>query len=515
MGWTPGIRDLPGLLDLFAGEDEADARAAEKAVLRIEARQHARVLDEAIARTRAATRPARGRLTRLVDRLASANAESADAARAFFLEMLGDADPKTRRAAARALGKLPSPEPETERALLAAWDVADSDDDRNALADALGRIGTPAARERIASLGARGSRAAVMLDRETSRERPGAIDASRAFDGPIVVRFHTRAGLERVVVDELGDIWRPRIAGPGVVEARLDGPLALALAVRTATHVAFPLDPVPIEGGLAETIVRAVTSPAAMRVFSTYTQRDDGAPIRFRLAWARGGHRRSLAWRCAELVRETTTELVNDPTASTWEVVVDDGDDTVAIDLVPRAEDTRFAYRKRTVSASSHPTIAAALARLAPRRAGDVVWDPFCGAGAELFERARLGPYARLIGTDTAGDAIAAARENTAGLENIVLEIADATRHRPRDVNVIVTNPPMGRRLHRGAHGEILERFVSHAADVLVPGGFLVWTVPEPRRVHARAARAGLVLERAWTVDMGGFPAALSVHRKK
>src|SRR5690606_28099121 len=123
-------------------------------------------------------------------------------------------------------------------------------------------------------------------------------------------------------------------------------------------------------------------------------------PIRFRLSWARGGHRRALAWRVAELVRATTPDLVNDPTASTWEARVDDARGRVAVALIPRGyDDTRFAYRRETVPASSHPTVAAAIARAAPRSARDVVWDPFVGAGAELVERARLGP-ARLVGTD-------------------------------------------------------------------------------------------------------------------
>ena len=73
----------------------------------------------------------------------------------------------------------------------------------------------------------------------------------------------------------------------------------------------------------------------------------------------------------------------------------------------------------------------------------------------------------------------------------------------------------MGRRVQRGTHGELLERFVDHAARVLVPGGVLVWAAPDPRKLQARAEKAGLVLERAFTVDMGGFPAELSVHRKR
>lgn len=551
-GYTPGIRDLPALLGLFETDDEELAKAAERAVLRIEGRHTARLVRGLVGRLATSVRPARGRLARLVGRLAaSAPADARDAvaeARAWLASALDDTDPKTRHTAARALGKLrPSAateREELERVLLAAWD-AGSEEDRRALADALGKIGSTAARERLAGAGAgagtrahaggaahaseggrerrehglaeRATRAALMIDRSAARARPGAIDLERAAGGPLAIRFHARTGLEEIVSRELGESWRPRVAGPGLVDARLVGPLAHAAAIRTALHVGFPLDPVPVQGDeLAEAIVRAITEPRALSILRAFT-RTDGGPIRFRLAWARGGHRRALAWRCAELVAAATKELVNDPTESTWEIVVDDHRDRVALELVPRGfTDDRFAYRGATVPASSHPSIAAALARLVPARPDDVVWDPFVGAGAELVERARLGPYAALLGTDLEQSALAAARANLhrAGIDDATLTLADATTFDAKGVSLVITNPPMGRRVQRGSHGELLERFVDHVARLLVPGGALVWAAPDAG-LAARAERAGLVLEHAFTVDMGGFPAELSVHRKE
>jgi predicted RNA methylase len=527
-GYTPGIRDLDHLLDLFAEEDEELARATERAVLRIEPRHVARLVTQTIARLGTATRPARGRLARLIGRIPASASESTLAeARVWLVSALRDPDLKTRHTVARALGKLKAPDAAArdlvERALLDAWDAATADDDRRALAEALGKVGSEAARERLAREGNQGisqtaTRAALIIERSTSRERPGAIDVSRTHAGPLHVRFHARAGLEQVVCSELGEAWRPRVAGPGLVDARLAGPLSSATAIRTALHIGFPLDPVPVREELAEAIVRAITDPRALAILRTFTRTDGGAPIRFRLAWTHGGHRRALAWRCAELVSTATKELVNDPTESTWEFVVDDQPGRVSIELVPRGfADERFTYRTATVAASSHPTIAAALVRLVAPRPDDVVWDPFVGAGAELVERAHLGPYKALLGTDIEPAALDAARQNLAGahITDANLVLADALTHEPRGVTVIVTNPPMGRRVQRGTHGELLERFVDHAAKVLVPGGVLVWAAPDPRKLHARAERAGLVLDRAFTVDMGGFPAELSVHRKR
>jgi hypothetical protein len=73
----------------------------------------------------------------------------------------------------------------------------------------------------------------------------------------------------------------------------------------------------------------------------------------------------------------------------------------------------------------------------------------------------------------------------------------------------------MGRRVLRGIDlGAVLERLVVHAAQVLAPGGRLVWLSPLARRTADAASHAGLVLASSTEVDMGGFRAALQAFRK-
>jgi hypothetical protein len=68
----------------------------------------------------------------------------------------------------------------------------------------------------------------------------------------------------------------------------------------------------------------------------------------------------------------------------------------------------------------------------------------------------------------------------------------------------------MGRRASRAAGlDERLDRFVAHAAQSLAPRGRLVWMAPWPKRARSAARRAGLTLEWARVVDMGGFDAEL------
>jgi len=325
-----------------------------------------------------------------------------------------------------------------------------------------------------------------------------------------------RSGLEDIVKDELSRTTK--FVSPGIIEATWTGTLADALAVRTALDVGFPLTDRKVEkgGDLAVAVAEAITSDEALAIFRAFTT---AMPARFRLAFLRGGHQRATVWKIAETVASRTKELVNDPKESTWEVGVDVNASRIRLTLFPRGfTDTRFSYRQDVVPASSHPTVAAALAWVAPRDKDDVVWDPFVGAGAELVERARLGAYARLHGTDLEKDAVAAARANAkrAGVERVIVEKGDALDPLvpPDGVTVILTNPPMGRRVQRGTHIDLLERFVDRAFEVLVPGGALVWLVPEPKRTRAHAEAAGFVVERATTVDMSGFSAELSVYIK-
>jgi len=88
-----------------------------------------------------------------------------------------------------------------------------------------------------------------------------------------------------------------------------------------------------------------------------------------------------------------------------------------------RHREYKTAHRPASLRASS----AAALGWLSEPREDDVVLDPFCGAGTILIERAHLGRYAMLLGSDRDAAALAAARVNVgARYKPIQLENWDA-----------------------------------------------------------------------------------------
>ena len=509
-GFTPGRADLPAVIDLLADPDDAAAEPAERALLRAGSPAGPPL----VARMAAAVAPLRARIVRVLGRLALAD----PGLRPVLLGCLADTDPRARRTAIVALGKLA--DPAATAALVAHASSETSLPHLRSLVEALGKCGDAEALTWLDALEhpdpelqrLRG-RARIMLGRSLGRETSDAAIADDAVaTRPRTMIATCRPGLEDILASSLEAVAAAAVAGPGKVTLRSGGPLRSLGRARTLMTLGFPLARTPLAPGpdaLVAALTAALTGPEAQEIFATWSK----GQVRYRLAWARGGHRRAVVWRVAGEVARVCPGLVNDPTASPWEVVVDDGRGELQVELRPRWADTRFSYRVGDVPAASHPTIAAALALLGGVRADDVVWDPFAGSGLELAERGLLGPYARLLGTDIDLKALATATANltAAGLDRFTLLEADATTHRPTDVTLILTNPPMGRRVQRGDVAPLLTDFLRNAASVLRPGGRLVWISPLPRVTQVAARAAGLACRRAQALDMGGFTAQLEV----
>ncbi|HSN27866.1 MAG TPA: methyltransferase, partial [Kofleriaceae bacterium] len=468
--FTPGQRDAPALVDLvIADHDKAAAvlaRLGDVARTAILERLDA-VADEG----------GRARLVGALGLLARAGDATA---RTELLARVRDPGVRVRRAAETALGKLPADD-ESRAALLARLDADDAPpDELRTLAEALGKLGGEAVLARLRALDPKGDaelarrrdRALLMIERDAGRSAESTIDASVAL--PFAVRLHCKAGLGALLAEEVGvppeaDAW---------VETRV--PRWDALWTWRLWATAGLRVPLPASGrddaAVARAIVETLTSPDVRGLLRAMTR----GPVRWRLGFP-SGHRRALVWRIARDVAARAPELVNDPTQTVWDVLVDEG----ALELVPRrADDPRFAWRVAEVPAASHPTVAAALAFVAGARAGERVWDPFCGSGAELVERARLGPCT-LLGTDVDESALAAARANLAAANvDATVALADARSHAPQPVDLILTNPPLGSRVQVDAAG-LLVAALPGFARALVPNGRLVWITPAAKQTNA------------------------------
>jgi len=503
-GFVPRKADAKPLLELLGGSDEDEAERAERALGRLGEAATAAVL-AAYPSSRA---PLRGRLVRVVGRVASDRDD--DTLRRFLLERLHDEDAKARRNAVIALGKLRGDD--IEDALVATYGTSPPVELRRSIVASLGKIGSRRSLELVRGietddreLARIRDEAKLKLERTLGRSSRGSIDPSARLPEASVVRLHCRRGLEEIVREE-SDRLSSRVLAEGVVEATLDGPLQILRGLRTPLRFAFPL--ASKKGDPIEIVADAIASDRAASILSAFGK----GLASYRLEWASAGHRRSATFEVARRVARVRPELVNDPTETLWEIVVAEEAGNVDVEIWPRGlPDDRFRYRIGDVPGASHPTIAAALAFVAARsgiRDDEVVWDPFVGSGTELIERAMLGPYSRLLGSDVSQDAITIARRNLdIASVRAELMLADARSVRPKvPPTLVLTNPPMGRRvLSRDELVPLYETFLRHAAEVVADDARLVWISPLFDRSITLAEAVGFRTKLRKRVDMGGF----------
>jgi predicted RNA methylase len=270
-------------------------------------------------------------------------------------------------------------------------------------------------------------------------------------------------------------IRNPRETAPGQIDGELSGTLNSLLQCRLWSEAVLLGRP---QSGLAapETIAGSLSGETG----AWLRELTEGAPT-WRLDFPNASRGQLLdAVRAAQIA---APDLPNSPGEAVWEIHPIDG----AVEIRPRFwRDTRFDYLREKIPAMTHPPLAAAMALLSEPRQDDVVWDPFCGAGTELAERAKAGPYARLIGSDRDETAINAAKKNLSQFDRVTLERGDSLNLRQQGVNVLLTNPPYGRKVQGGNTSQLLRRLIERATDVVTCGRIIMCSpLPNETRVHA------------------------------
>lgn len=432
--------------------------------------------------------------------------------------LLGDPEPRVVREGLRAVAKLdegaglPFEEVVIEQLLGAALP------EQRAAADCLGKVGGERAlgvlRDLISDDGElmrRREQAITLLERRRARGQATEIQIDAPLSEATAVVLRCRRGMERFAKEQAESLLGARASEVAIdplgVALRWSGGLRELGRVRIAMDAAlvFALAPGP---DLHRRIVDALCDRTLIGALRDWTR----GPLRFRLSLLDGSTRRALVRSVASTLRHRDAPLANDSREAPWTIHVDiEGSRLLC---VPRDVGLRFDYTRALVPAASHPTLAALMAWVGRPRPKEVVWDPFCGSAGELIECGRLEPSARLYGTDVDAAAIAAAARNleAAGL---VAELtrADALRSEPSATpSLIITNPPMGRRVASGYKlHDLLRRFVGRAATLLPPQGRLVWVTPAAQ-VSAEAGRGlGLGVEDHGVLDLDGLGVHLQV----
>jgi 23S rRNA G2445 N2-methylase RlmL len=452
----------------------------------------------------------------------SGTPEQKAAARQWLLRLLDDPEEKIRRYAINALPKLGADARE-EEALHSVLRRSASDREKMSVGRALGKIGGEATLEIAGALG----EAARKVEANVARLRtPSTVLLERKLPDAAELRIRLRArhGLEPILEDELREHrakFRVADAAPGVITVAPLGAVALddVFALRCFSSAGIALGKFRSTGEAAdvEALATLIVSPLARRVLEAFTE----GPLRYRLEFVSKGHQRGMVRRVAARVYELCPALLNDSRDAPWQIDIFHTPGGVEVELVPRLRpDPRFAYRRRDVPAASHPPLAACMARLAGEMKRATIWDPFCGSGLELIETALRGGVRRVIGTDRSAEAIAITEANFAAAISDSLrttfascdfrDYATVDGLRANAVSLVITNPPLGRRVPIPNLRELIADLFSAAEDVLEPGGRLVFVNPLPVKPTGRA----LQQEFRRKVDLGGFNCHLEMYRK-
>jgi 23S rRNA G2445 N2-methylase RlmL len=429
--------------------------------------------------------------------------------------LLQDPNEKVRRYAMAAMPKIGAGADE-ERRLLSALQTTSEKREKKYLVRTLGKIGGPAALEH----GLPGDAEQKVKASIARRESPSAVrfHGDPADFPELVIHLRGRLGLERFVGDEVEQLrgkhgkFRVKDVQKGRVAIVPLAPFSLEeiYAMRCFGTIGFVLGRADAAGEAEsiDSLAAVITSPLSLRLLRTFTE----GSIRYRLNFVSKGHQRAGVAQLAGRIYTLCPEILNDARKVTWTVDIFPDGHGCLVELRPNVTpDPRFSYRLRDVPAASHPPLAACLARLVGRMENEIVWDPFCGSGSELIERAMLGGVRSVLGTDCSAEAVAIAQANFAAtkLESVVAKfvcgdfrhIASGPDLAPGTVTLIITNPPMGMRVPVADLRQLIRDLFNVAVAVLKPGGRLVLVNP----LSMESPHPLMKREFQQKVDLGGF----------
>jgi len=458
----------------------------------------------------------------------SGTAAQKNEVRPWLRRLLQDPCEKIRRYAMAAMPKIGAGHGE-EAELLSLLRTTTAEREKKFLGQTLEKIGGSATLEEMAAAGLHLQTEQKVRASVARSQSPSVVRMDRTLaDFPgLTIHLRGRAGLEQIVREEVEDTTR----GPQkfrVVEVRSGlvvivpvAPFSLAdiCALRCFASVGFVLGNVRAADAKesTEALASVITSPLSRRLLETFT---DGS-LRYRLDFVALGHQRGAVRLVVNRAYAMCPAILNDARSAPWTIEVHPAEHRDSVELTPKlVPDPRLHFRRADVPAASHPPLAACMARLAGRRENEIVWDPFCGSGLELIERALLGGVRAVHGTDRSAEACAIARGNFAAAKVTGVraeftccdfrDFATVAGLVPGSATLVISNPPMGRRVPIANLRRLIDDLFAAAATVLQPGGRLVFANPLPIENPHRL----LKLQSRQVVDLSGFDCRLEKYVK-
>jgi 23S rRNA G2445 N2-methylase RlmL len=443
---------------------------------------------------------------------------------------LGDAEPKVRKNVAITLGTLGSA-PAVD-ALAAALAIEQIGWVRSSLVLALGAIGGAAAHAAIEATEPRDEREREArqkaLDRTAPRHARSAWREDVSWRLPLLL--DTPPGLERVAVEEAKarGIEGCHVVAPGLLGCALGvAPWQVVPTLRCVYGVLIDggmAAPLPLDqpDAAAKATRALIGASVALQTISDWLVAD--GTVRYRFSFKGAGASRTLQRTLLDAVREMCAPLGMSDSPSRYDLELNVASDQEGTRLTIRPSfmpDDRFAYRRKDVGAAINPVIAAGLARLVRSSETAEVFDPVCGSGTLLVERAMLDGRTRLRGRDISATAVGAARANVkaAGFERRI-EIGSGDAHDGaswRACDEVLANLPWGNRTRQG-HAELPRLYgaiTEHLAAHLRPGGRAVLYSASAQVLEAAIARhkSRFAIERRQRIFGGGVWATAFIVR--
>ncbi|GHC08259.1 TRM11 family SAM-dependent methyltransferase [Cerasicoccus arenae] len=458
------------------------------------------------------------------------NTEDKARAREWAVSRLNDSLETVRRYAMNALPRLDAGS-EEEQALLALMERGVNERERAEILETLQKIGGQATLEQLAGDKADFAQRVVeqKLSAKLVRADAGAIDIEQTYTPAeeVFVALRCRPGLEQVLEDEIRAHREISAAlkldktARGVIYLRGKAPLSLGLLYQlrcfdTLGFILGRVDETSVKVRL-EKIAALIAAPATVALMSAFT---NGA-LRYRLHFDTRKRQNHDVIEISDLVYAREPKLLNDSRQAPWTIQASESRKGLLLELSPHGtSDPRFQYRRGDIPAASHPPLAATIVRLANIQDGQVVWDPFCGTGSELVEARLSANLSQCLGTDISPEALEIAKGNWAQagfsadqatwIESDFRDSVSKGVIPTGQVDAIISNPPMGRRVPIEDLGQLIEELFAAAAKTLRPGGSLVLVNPVKNRPDPRDFRSTLRTQ----VDMGGFHGWLEKHER-
>ena len=205
--------------------------------------------------------------------------------------------------------------------------------------------------------------------------------------------------------------------------------------------------------------------------------------------------------------------LINTPSSYSFEIELRDTGSCVLILADPHL-DRRFEYRKKAVSASISPSVAAAVCFAAKDYFDgyDRVLDDFCGSGTMLFERA-FYPHFSLTGVDISQTAVDAAKENAvAAGRKAKFFHADALRFDGKEYDEVICNMPFGIRVSSHKKNvELYNAYINLLPSIIKKGGHAFLYTHEKTLIEDIFRKKNIKVISKTTFDAGGLYPALYI----